>query len=304
MLRACWALSYADEGERRLHHRLDLSSKSCTMHSIWVQIMHSAAWERWRSLTHDRERMKYGAKPDKASDLVSLIAPSCQWWSFLAGATISPSYTPGKISATILIFINHHHHHHSNACSAFWTHQPNPAHEGTHGGAFATSLERDAAHIAVSSNICMWLIPRERCHCRVLKYLYVAIDSQHWLWIMEYLMVILPHWLPYCPVEAGIFESEFRIAWKLMWTYFPERDAHASLSSQTSRVVLKCDASRHEQVAYAHEHTLTSLSLKPAGSLLYAWHTVCGGRKSSILWTEVDLGRQTSTLVPRPSRNA
>ena len=29
---------------------------------------------------------------------------------------------------------------------------------------------------------------------------------------MEYLMVILPHWLPYCPVEAGIFESEFRIA--------------------------------------------------------------------------------------------
>ena len=103
------------------------------------------------------------------------------------------------------------------------------------------------------------------------------------LWIMEYLMVILPHWLPYCPVEAGIFESEFRIAWKLMWTYFPERDAHASLSSQTSRVVLKCDASRHEQVAYAHEHTLTSLSLKPAGSLLYAWHTVCGGRKSSIL---------------------
>ena len=96
-------------------------------------------------------------------------------------------------------------------------------------------------------------------------------------------MVILPHWLPYCPVEAGIFESEFRIAWKLMWTYFPERDAHASLSSQTSRVVLKCDASRHEQVAYAHEHTLTSLSLKPAGSLLYAWHTVCGGRKSSIL---------------------
>ena len=87
-----------------------LMSRMCLTGEARVRVlcadaMHSAAWERWRSLTHDRERMKYGAKPDKASDLVSLIAPSCQWWSFLAGATISPSYTPGKISATIFFFI-------------------------------------------------------------------------------------------------------------------------------------------------------------------------------------------------------
>ena len=37
--------------------------------------------------------------------MVSLIAPSCQCWSVLAGATISPSYTPGKTSAIIFFFI-------------------------------------------------------------------------------------------------------------------------------------------------------------------------------------------------------
>ena len=59
-----------------------LMSRMCLTGEARVRVlcadaMHSAAWERWRSLTHDRERMKYGAKPDKASDLVSLIAPSC-----------------------------------------------------------------------------------------------------------------------------------------------------------------------------------------------------------------------------------